>query len=133
MESIDKKLLTKFCKDDNLKNLIHLSSQNDINIFNKKWQLKSKDKLLKECEQIKKKEIKTSSFKLSNLAKLNENNISSVNEICNNLQQKIVNIDKIVSCINNINTKNEISIFTGENIPKISESSSDYIECFSNC
>ncbi len=106
--SIDKSLLTNLCQNNNLKNLINLSTQTDIYIFNKKnkkWQLKSKDKLLKECEQIKKKELKVSSSMLSNLAKLsNLQDGDQVKSICQNLENKISNIDKIISCINKLDS-----------------------------
>jgi len=109
--SVDKNLIENMYKNNNLKNLINLSSKSDLYIFNKKnkkWQLKSKDKLLKECNQIKKKEIKESSIMLSNLAKLGNNNeYNTVYYIYNNLQTKIADIDKIVSCINHINISSE--------------------------
>ena len=109
--SVDKNLIQNMYKNNNLRNLINLSSKSDLYIFNKKnkkWQLKSKDKLLKECNQIKKKEIKESSIMLSNLAKLADNNeYKTVYYIYNNLQTKIADIDKIVSCINHINISSE--------------------------
>ena len=109
--SVDKNLIENMFKNNNLRNLINLSTKSDLYIFNKKnkkWQLKSKDKLLKECNQIKKKEIKESSLMLSNLAKLaNNNEYNSVYCIYNNLQTKIADIDKIVNCINHINISSE--------------------------
>jgi uncharacterized protein YydD (DUF2326 family) len=48
--------------NNNIKNLILLSSKTELNIFNKKknkWELKSKDKLLKDYEKIKRKELKS--------------------------------------------------------------------------
>ncbi len=48
--------------NNNIKNLILLSSNTDLNLFNKKknkWVLKNKDKLLKDYEKIKKKELKS--------------------------------------------------------------------------
>jgi hypothetical protein len=157
--SIDKNLIENLSKNNNLRNLINLSTKSDINIFNKKnkkWQLKSKDKLLKECNLVKKKEIKESSIMLSNLAKLSNNNqYNSVSSIYSNLQSKIADIDKIVDCINNIDTTsesisqdfkpnivnfNEISINNKEskinlNLDSKSESScsENYIECYKNC
>ena len=109
--SVDKNLLENMFKNNNLKNLISLSTKTDLHVFNKKnkkWQLKSKDKLLKECNQIKKKEIKESSLMLSNLAKLSKiNEYNSVSDIYSNLQSKIASIDKIVDCINNIGLSSE--------------------------
>ena len=48
--------------NNNIKNLILLSSNTDLNLFNKKknkWVLKNKNKLLKYYEKIKKKELKS--------------------------------------------------------------------------
>ncbi len=109
--SVDKNLLENLFKNNNLKNLINLSTKSDLYIFNKKnkkWHLKTKDKLLKECTQIKKKEIKESSLMLSNLAKLtNINEYNTVSNIYSNLQTKIANIDKIVECINHMELSSE--------------------------
>ena len=160
--SVDKNLLENLYKNNNLRNLINLSSKTDLYIFNKKnkkWQLKSKDKLLKECNQIKKKEIKESSIRLSNLAKLTNNNeYNSVTSIYNTLQSKIADIDKMVNCINHIDTssesinqdffkpnivsfdeipinKKESTINLNLEIDSKSESSycENYIECYGNC
>jgi hypothetical protein len=110
--SVDKNLIKSLCKNNNLKNLINLSTVSDLYIFNKKnkkWYLKSKDKLLKECKSIKKKEIKSSSFMLSNLAKLcSTNDISNIKDICENLQNKISNLDNLINCINYIESSIEI-------------------------
>jgi len=48
--SIDKDIINILCKNEILKNLIKLSTETDIYIFNKKyknWQIKTKNKLLK--------------------------------------------------------------------------------------
>ena len=113
---VDKNYLTTLTKNNNLKNLINLSTQTDLYIFNKKnkkWQLKSKDKLLKECEQIKKKEIKMSSSMLSNLAKLSKTHDSyEIKNICQKLENKVNNIDKIINCIQNLETLDYDNIST---------------------
>ena len=129
--SVDKKILTNLCKNDKLKNLINLSSQSDIYIFNKKnkkWQLKTKEKLLKECNQIKKKEIKSSSSMLSNLAKINNNDVKKIKNICNNLENRITNIDLIIDHINDIDSEIDYNF-----IPTIIDLNDSYIECYSNC
>jgi hypothetical protein len=153
--SVDKKLIDDMYKNNNLRNLINLSTKSDLYIFNKKnkkWQLKSKDKLLKECNQIKKKEIKESSMMLSNLAKLSSNNeFNTVSTIYNNLQTKIADIDEIVNCINHIDNSSESinnfnpNIVNFDNKQKLinidlnldtkSDSSNyeNYIECYGNC
>lgn len=105
--SVDKTTLDNLCSNNNIKNLIYLSSQIDLNPFNKKnkkWQLKNKEKIIKECEQYKKKEIKEFSFTLSNLAKLGSNSTSDVKNICKNYEDKLENIDKIITYANNIDT-----------------------------
>ena len=124
--SVDKTTLNNLCSNNNIKNLIYLSSQMDINPFNKKnkkWQLKNKDKIIKECEQFKKKELKDFSYVLSNLAKLGTNNTSDVKHIYKNFEVKLENIDKIITCANNINNvdtnsniKNIINVNTNSNI-----------------
>ncbi len=138
--SIDKSVLNNLCQNKNLKNLINLSTVNDIYIFNKKnkkWKLKSKDKLLKECKIIKKKEIKTTSLMLANLAKLNNSyETTNIKYICENLNNKITNIDNIIKCIEllDLNTENNndntIKII---DIVKSSDQSDSYIECYTNC
>ena len=71
--------------------------------------MKSKDKLLKECENIKKKELKSSSHLLANLAKLNDNNYNgNIKNICDNLQNKISNIDNIIKCIQHLDSTVDI-------------------------
>lgn len=108
---VDKKLILNLCKNNNLKNLIKLSTISDLYIFNKKnkkWQLKNKDILLKECQNIKKKELKTSSIMLSNLAKLNIiHDITKIKGICDNLQNKISNLDNLINYINHIESSSE--------------------------
>jgi len=151
---VDKNLMNNMYKNNNLRNLLNLSTKSELYIFNKKnkkWQLKSKDKLLKECNQIKKKEIKESSIMLSNLAKLSNNNeYNSISNIYNNLQNKIADIDEIVNCINHIdessesinnfklnfiNFNNKNNSLINLNLDAKSDSSSDenYIECYGNC
>jgi hypothetical protein len=160
--SVDKNILENMYKNNNLKNLINLSNKTDIKIFNKKnkkWELKSKDKLIEECNKVKKKEIKVSSIMLSNLAKLSNNNqYKTVSCIYDNLQSKILDIDKIVDCINHIDVSSEsnnyedfkptIINFNSENESDKKESienlkinqdlksefnSDSYIECYRNC
>jgi len=142
--SIDKNILDNLCQNKNLKNLINLSTVTDLYIFNKKnkkLKLKSKDKLLKECKIIKKKEIKITSAMLANLAKLNNNyETNNIKYICENLNDKITNIDNIIKCIEllDTNTENNSDTFNiNENIKIINikspEISDDYIEYYSNC
>jgi hypothetical protein len=160
---VDKKLISNLCKNNNLRNLIKLSTVSDLYIFNKKnkrWHLKNKEKILKECQNIKKKQLKNSSLILSNLAKLNSNyNISNVKDIYTNLHNKISNIDNIIKCLEQVDTNivnfddihqiktskeleyKQLSIQKEQtkiiNLNKYSQNSSehfnDFIECYSNC
>lgn len=89
--SIDDKLINNSCKDNNIKNLIMLSTNSDINIFNKrnnKHQLKRKKKILTECDNINNKALLDSSIMISNLAKL------KIDNIC-------VNKEKYIECYSN--------------------------------
>ena len=106
--------------NNNIENLILLSSNTDLNLFNKKknkWVLKNKDKLLKDYEKIKKKELKSleqikkkelkelqqinkrelkdTHYSLSHLAQLGNNNFSV-------FKKKIDILDKIYDCITHI-------------------------------
>lgn len=117
--SINKETLEELCKNTNIKNLIYLSVKNNINIFDKKNNIKKKNNLIKECNQKKKNEIKSKSIELSNLAKLNETNINNIKEIYNRLESNVKNIDEMVNYIES----NDIN-----NIHK-----NKYIECYSNC
>ena len=138
----------------NLKNLINLSTDSNINIFNKKKNkliIKDKKRILKECENIKKKEVKISSNMLSNLAKLNKiDDSGSISEICNNLKIKINKIDKVIDCVKKLEEDFNIHIV---DISPINESNNEldinnkkesekeiiklnlndkYLECYSN-
>ena len=111
--SVDKNIINELCTNNNIKNLIYLSYQTDLNPFNKKnkkWQLKSKDKLLKECEQVKKKKIKDLSTTLSHLAKLGNNNFQDVKNAYKNFEGKLENLEKIIDYVNHIDSNNIIPI-----------------------
>jgi hypothetical protein len=159
---VDTNYINNLCKNSNLKNLINLSIQTDLYIFDKKKKknkLKNKLSLLKECDKIKKKEIKNSSNMLSNLAKICKNNddiynnpvTEKIKNIYKTLENKINNIDEIVNVIkiididdaNNsksyeIDNLNE-SIFInlnnieGDITTVRAPSSEKYIEFYSNC
>ena len=120
--------------NNNIENLILLSSNTDLNLFNKKknkWVLKNKDKLLKDYERIKKKELKSleqikkkelkelqqinkrelkdTHGSLSHLAMLGNNNFSV-------FKQKIDILDKIYDCITHIDITEEQSMISNKNI-----------------
>lgn len=135
--SIDKNIINNLCKNNNLKNLINLSTQSDVFVFNKKnKKLKSKEKLLNECKQIKNRELKTTSSMLSNLAKLNNsqeiiNHSNDVKQICSQLENKMVTIDQMISCINDLNS--ESPTLQNYNIKILNIDQDQYLECYSNC
>ena len=99
----------------NLRNLIELSDKTNINIINKNNKLKNKNKILMNCDKIKKKEIKNCSIQLSNLVKLGNSDIKTVKKIYNDLEDKIQTIDTLIEKVYTI--KND----------------EDYIAIYSNC
>lgn len=108
--NINTDYLLNICQNIKFKNLIKLSVETKINIFNtnkNNYKIKNQEQLLKKCETIKKKEIKTSSSKLSNLAKLNTNYNYNVKNIFDNLENKINKIDELIISIKNINESND--------------------------
>lgn len=120
--------------DNNLKYLIKLSSESEIEIYDKRSNLKSKDTILKKCENIKKKElkeIKKYSSMLSNLAKLSNNdNIDQIKLTYSNLENKInniKNIDEMIKCLNKI----EISKPHMNSVRYI-KPQNEYIESYTN-
>ena len=114
--SIDKDYINDLCKNASLKNLLNLSIQTELCVFNKnRSKLKNKNILLKEFDKIKKKEIKKSSDLLLNLAKIYNNtdlidNKKPLNDEIKNiykkLEDKITNIDDIIRTINIIDINN---------------------------
>jgi len=122
--SIDKNIINNLCKNDYIKNLIKLSVLIDINIFdikNNVPKIKNENKLLKECNNIKKKEIKNAKNILNILKLKNNNDINNIKNIYNNLN-KIENINKIINYINENNNYNKDNKFEKK-----------FIEYYSNC
>jgi hypothetical protein len=120
--------------NNNIKNLILLSSKTELNIFNKKknkWELKSKDKLLKDYEKIKRKELKSleqikkkelkeiqqinkqgmkdTHYSLAHLSQLGNNNFSV-------FKNKIDILDKIYDCITHIDITEDLYNTPNNNI-----------------
>ena len=118
---VDKPVITEFCKNIYLKNLLTLSTKTDLFLLsrrNKKWQLKEDKNILNECKKRKKKEIKKTVNALVNLAKLcPKDSILQLKQTNINLEDKINNIDSLIDHIKlNLDTDSE-----------------DYLECYSNC
>jgi hypothetical protein len=111
--------------NNNIKNLILLSSKTDLNIFNKKknkWELKSKDKLLKDYEKIKKKELKSleqiKKKELKEIQQINKQDVKDTHYSLSHLSQlgnsnftvfkhKIDILDKIYDCITHIDMSDD--------------------------
>jgi hypothetical protein len=122
--------------NNNIKNLILLSSNTDLNLFNKKknkWVLKNKDKLLKDYEKIKKKELKSleqiKKKELKELQQINKRELKDTHgsllhlaQLGNNnfsvFKQKIDILDKIYDCITHIDItiSEEQSMMSNQNI-----------------
>ena len=123
----------------NLKNLIYLSQELDLNIFTNKKKIKKTQTIIKECLKKKNKEIKKTSSLLSNLAKINSSyDLNEIKTINHTLENKISNIDNFINCVNilenngDINGKLNIELNI-DDIIKTNDISSDYFECYSNC
>jgi len=120
--------------NNNIKNLILLSRNTDLNLFNKKknkWVLKNKDKLLKDYEKIKKKELKSleqiKKKELKELQQINKRELKDTHgsllhlaQLGNNnfsvFKQKIDILDKIYDCITHIDITEEQYMISNKNI-----------------
>lgn len=116
--------------DNNLRNLLYLTANNDINIFsyNKdKKKLKNKKKIIKDCKNLKKIKLGEFTKELSNYSNFEENIDSNYIENRNNEYiNNIKNIDKIIKILNDDN-----ELLKLKNI--VSESKKEtFIEVFSN-
>ena len=94
------KNLNKLNYKYDLNNLMKLTTNTPINIFNQKKKyiiLKDKNILIKECNKIRKKELKelNSMIKLSNLSKLNKS-YSDIKPQCNKIENNIIDIENIL-------------------------------------
>ena len=81
-----------------IKNLVYLSTNNNINIYDKNNKIKSKDKIINDCLKKKQKELKDISKVLFNLSKLSQ--FDNVKDVYSNYENKINNIDKIITIVN---------------------------------
>jgi len=81
-----------------IKNLVNLSTNNNINIYDKNNKIKPKEKIINDCLKEKKKELKDISKVLLNLSKLSQ--FDNVKDVYSNYENKINNIDKIISIVN---------------------------------
>ena len=129
---VNKNVISTLCQNSNIRNLINLSTQTDLYLFNKQHtKLKNKNDLLKECKRKKKQELKESSIQLSNLAKLNKEDAKEeIKNIYTNLENNITKIDEVISCIQDLDTtqsnKQKSKIISDE------FDKNNYIEYYSN-
>jgi hypothetical protein len=103
---------------DNLKNLLELSTELNISVYNKRHKLRAQNTLIKEVEKIKKRELKKTFSLLSNLVKLSQKggDIIESDETVTLLQDNIHKIDEFIKILPTVYEKNI----------------NDYIECYSN-
>ena len=121
--------LPKSCFDSNsIRNLLELSAINNVQLFDgdkkKKYKIKSKKKIIKECEKLKKIKIKELRKELNNYT--SQENIDS-EKIINTNNKFVNNLESIDSIINIVNTDNDI-----DKLNKLIVDSDDFIEIFSN-
>jgi hypothetical protein len=103
---------------DSLKNLLELSTELNISVYNKRHKLRAKNTLIKEVEKIKKRELKKTYSLLSNLVKLSQKggDIKDPDVTVTLLHDNIHKIDEFIKILPTVYEKN---IY-------------DYIECYSN-
>ena len=110
-KNIDKPIINEYMNNLNFKNLLALSSINDLYVFQKEkkaWRLKDKEKLLKECECKRKKKIKEVSISLNNLTKNKSSTITKEIKLQNNtLLNQIENIDSLIETIEKLFPKGD--------------------------
>ena len=114
--NIDKKTLNNLCENENIKSLLFLAALSNVNVLKKNNQFKSKKNILRECETTKKKYIKSSSVMLSNLSRLSITDSYKINNIYDDLKDKINTVDEIIKKVDIINPEEK-----------------KYVECYSNC
>lgn len=112
--------------NDSFRNLLELSATNDIQIFDKKnkekTKIKNKNKIMKECEKLKKIKIKELTKELNKYT----SNIES-QKIKETNNKYVNNLESIDSIINIVSNDSDI-----EKLNKLLSDSEDFIEKFSN-
>tara|TARA_E500000178_G_C16633609_1_gene578800 strand:- start:38 stop:457 length:420 start_codon:yes stop_codon:yes gene_type:complete len=112
---------------ESVRNLLQLSADNNLNLFNnknRKIKTKSKKKIVKECEQLKKIKIAELSKELNKFKKDQSINSEKILETNNKFLNNLESIDSI---INIVNTENEI-----DELNNLLSDSDEFIEMFSN-
>ncbi len=113
---MDKKILNDLGDNENVKSLLFLAALSNVNVLKKNNQFKTKKQIIKDCEIIKKKYIKSSSIKLSNLSKLSITDPHEITNIYDDLKDKINNVDEII-----------------KKVDIIKPDKNNYVECYGNC
>ena len=103
---------------NNLKNILKINNDNNLFKYDKikkKWVLKDKYKIIKNCNNEKKNKLKNFSKMINNLSKIpNENTLKNIRDLNKKFELEIENLDKIIKQV-------------------MSESESDdFIEIYSN-
>tara|TARA_B100000161_G_C33512087_1_gene396853 strand:+ start:229 stop:657 length:429 start_codon:yes stop_codon:yes gene_type:complete len=115
---------------NSIRNLLELSALNNVQLFDEdkksKYKIKSKKKIIKECQKLKKIKVKELRKELNKYT--GKNNVDS-EKIINANNKFVNNLESIDSIINIVNKDNLINIDKLNNL--ISESE-DFIEIYSN-
>ena len=103
---------------NNLKNILKINNDNNLFKYDKikkKWVLKDKYKIIKNCNNEKKNKLKNFSKMINNLSKIpNENTLKNIRDLNKKFELEIENLDNIIKQV-------------------MSESESDdFIEIYSN-
>jgi esterase/lipase len=126
----DYNLPKSYFDSNSIRNLLELSAINNISIFDEnkknKYKIKSKKKIIKECQNLKKIKIKELRKELNNYT--SQDNIDSERII--DVNNKFVNnLESIDSIINIVNKDDNINI---DKLNKLITDSDEFIEIFSN-
>ena len=114
--------------DNNIRNLLHLTASNDINLFSSsksKKRLKNKKKIIKDCNNLKKIKLNAFTKELSNYSNFEESVDTTYLESRNNEYiNNIKNIDKIIKILNDDKEMNKLK--------GLINNKDKYIEVYSN-
>lgn len=84
----------------NLKNILKIKNENNLYKYDKlkkKWLLKDKYKIIKNCNNEKKNKIKNLSKMINNLSKIpNENTLKNIKDLNKKFESEIENLDNII-------------------------------------
>lgn len=110
-----------------LKNLLELSAANEINIFDKrsKKKIKKKDKILKQCEDMKKIKLKEYTKEIKKFGNNEEIRCDKIKKANEHFFENIESIDSIMNIL-----KNESDDI--EKLNHLLNSDDEFIEIFSN-